>query len=250
MKVSIITATYNSEEFIISNLNSVNSQTYENYEHIIVDNKSKDKTLEIVKKNGKRLKIISERDDGIYDAFNKGIELASGDIISILNSDDYYSDNKILENIVDIFKKSKVGIVYGNINYVKRYGNKKILRYWKSNKYNFNDFKIGWSPPHPAFFVKKNLYIQYGKYKLKYGNASDFELMHRFLEKNRLSNNYIDKTLVTMRLGGKSNKNLSEIIRQNLIILEILDIKKNIYLITKFFVNKFINRMKQLIILK
>ena len=96
----------------------------------------------------------------------------------------------------------------------------------------------------------KNLYIQYGKYKLKYGNASDFELMHRFLEKNRLSNNYIDKTLVTMRLGGKSNKNLSEIIRQNLIILEILDIKKNIYLITKFFVNKFINRMKQLIILK
>ena len=107
MKISIITATYNSEEFIISNLNSVNSQTYENYEHIIVDNKSKDKTLEIVKKNGKRLKIISERDDGIYDAFNKGIELASGDIISILNSDDYYSDNKILENIVDIFKKVK-----------------------------------------------------------------------------------------------------------------------------------------------
>ena len=250
MKISIITATYNSEGFIMSNLNSVNSQTYKNYEHIIIDNESKDKTLDIIRNNGKGVKIISEKDEGIYDAFNKGIELATGDIISILNSDDYYSDNKILENIVDIFKKKNVGIVYGNINYVKRYGEKKILRYWKSNKYKTNDFKIGWSPPHPAFFVKKSLYDQYGKYKSIYGNSSDFELMYRFLEKNRLSNDYIDKTLVTMRLGGKSNKNLLEIIRQNLIILDILDIKKNIYLITKFFVNKFINRIKQLIILK
>ena len=155
MKISIITATFNSEKFIMSNLNSIINQSYKNFEHIIIDNKSTDQTIDIIKNHGKNLKIISENDKGIYDAFNKGIELASGEIISILNSDDFFADEKILEEVINVFEENKVDIVYGNLKYVKRNNLNKIVRYWKSNPYILNNFKVGWAPPHPTFFVKK-----------------------------------------------------------------------------------------------
>lgn len=250
MKISIVTATSNSENYILSNINSINMQSYKNYEHIIIDNKSNDKTIDIIKKNGKNLIIKSEKDMGIYDAFNKGIGIASGDIISILNSDDFYKNSDILEDVVEIFMKQKVDIVYGNLDYVRRNNINKIVRYWKSNTFKTNSFNIGWSPPHPTFFVRKTIYSRYGNFNLNNGNSSDFELMFRFLEKNKISSYYLNKTLITMRTGGQSNKNITEIVKQNLRILQILGIQFNLFKIIKFLVYKLINRLKQLIILK
>ena len=155
MKISIITATYNSEKFIKTNIESVNNQSYQNIEHIIIDNKSKDNTLSIAKKNGKNLKIFSDNDKGIYDAFNKGINQASGEIISILNSDDFFTDREVLKEVVKAFETKNAEIVYGNLVYVKRSNESKVVRYWKSNSFVENSFKFGWSPPHPTFFVKK-----------------------------------------------------------------------------------------------
>ncbi len=250
MKISIITATFNSENFIMSNLNSIINQSYKNFEHIIIDNKSTDQTIDIIKNHGKNLKIVSENDKGIYDAFNKGIELASGEIISILNSDDFFADEKILEEVINVFEENKVDIVYGNLKYVKRNNLNKIVRYWKSNPYILNNFKVGWSPPHPTFFVKKNVYKKYGNFKLDFGNSSDFELMFRFLEVNNVKSFHLNKLLVIMRTGGASNKNLYQIIKQNIDLLEILKIKNNIFMIIKFCVYKFFNRLKQFLSLQ
>lgn len=250
MKISIITATFNSENFILTNLESIIKQKHSDYEHIIIDNKSRDNTLEIIKQKGINIKIISERDDGVYDAFNKGIKISDGEIISILNSDDFYYDENILEKINQIFEENDVDIVYGDLKYVKRSDINNIIRFWKSGTYKENYFYKGWSPPHPSFFVKKSVYDKFGLYKKEYGNSADFELMFRFLDNHNLKSYYLNKTLVTMRTGGKSNNNLVGIINQNIIILDILGIKKNIYSILKFVTFKFFYRVKQFIFLK
>ena len=247
MKISIITATSNSQNFIGSNINSINDQTYKNYEHIIIDNNSQDNTLEIIKNNGKNVKIISEKDNGIYDAFNKGIDLSTGEIISIINSDDYFADEKVLEEVSKVFNNYDVDIVYGDLKYVKRGNTNKNVRYWKSNSYIPNSFQNGWAPPHPTFFVKKKIYENLGKYKLNLGNSSDFELMFRFLEKNNIKSFYLNKLMVIMRTGGVSNKNYLDIIKQNIIVLDILNIKNNIPKIIKFCLFKLFNRLKQFI---
>jgi len=247
MKISIITATYNSQNFITTNLNSINNQTYKNFEHIIVDNNSQDKTLEIIKNNGKNIKIISEKDNGIYDAFNKGIDLSKGEIISIINSDDYFADEKVLEEVSKIFANYDVDIVYGDLKYVKRENLNKIVRYWKSKPYVSNSFQNGWAPPHPTFFVKKKIYENLGKYKLNLGNSADFELMFRFLEKNNIKSFYLNKLLVIMRTGGVSNNNYFEIIKQNITLLDILNIRNNTPKIIKFCLFKIFNRLKQFI---
>ena len=247
MKISIITPTFNSENFISSNINSIKIQTYNNFEHIIIDNKSKDKTLEIIKNEGKNSKIISESDNGIYHAFNKGITLATGDVISIINSDDYFADDKVLENVISVFNSHDIDIVYGNIKYVKRDNTKKIVRFWRSSTYIPKMFYLGWSPPHPSFFVKKKIYEKYGNFNTTLGNASDFELMFRFLEKYRIKSYHLNDTLVIMRSGGASNKNIYQIIRQNITLLKILNINKNISMIIKFCISKFLNRIKQFI---
>ena len=247
MKISIITATSNSQNFIGSNINSINDQTYKNYEHIIIDNNSQDNTLEIIKNNGKNVKIISEKDNGIYDAFNKGIDLSTGEIISIINSDDYFADKKVLEEVSKVFNNYDVDIVYGDLKYVKRGNTNKNVRYWKSNSYIPNSFQNGWAPPHPTFFVKKKIYENLGKYKLNLGNSSDFELMFRFLEKNNIKSFYLNKLMVIMRTGGVSNKNYLDIIKQNIVVLDILNIKNNIPKIIKFCLFKLFNRLKQFI---
>ncbi len=247
MKISIITATSNSQNFIGSNINSINDQTYKNYEHIIIDNNSQDNTLEIIKNNGKNVKIISEKDNGIYDAFNKGIDLSTGEIISIINSDDYFADKKVLEEVSKVFNNYDVDIVYGDLKYVKRGNINKNVRYWKSNSYIPNSFQNGWAPPHPTFFVKKKIYENLGKYKLNLGNSSDFELMFRFLEKNNIKSFYLNKLMVIMRTGGVSNKNYLDIIKQNIVVLDILNIKNNIPKIIKFCLFKLFNRLKQFI---
>jgi len=246
-KISIITPTFNSAKTILANLASVKSQKYKNLEHIIIDNNSKDQTLNLIKKNiNKKIKIISESDKGIYDAINKGIKQAEGEIISILHSDDTYYNNQTLLKVIKAFSYKNRDIVYGDLLYVSKNNLNKIIRYWKSNKFSDGIFLKGWSPPHPAFFIKKKIHDKFGFYSLKIGNSADIELMHRFLEVKKVNSNYINKTLIKMRYGGKSNKNLFEIIKQNIQILNFLKLK-NPLKILRFVYYKIINRSLQII---
>ena len=248
IKVSIITPTFNSEKTISNNLESVFKQNYKNWELIILDNLSKDQTLNIIKNyDKKKIKVFSGKDRGIYDAINKGIKIARGDIISILHSDDFYYNKSSLLNIVNAFNQSQVDIVYGNLIYVKKQNVKNVLRFWKSRPFKKGDFNIGWSPAHPSFIVKKNIYKKLGNYKINIGNASDFELMYRFLEKNNVKNKYINKTLVTMRYGGSSNKSIYNILNQNLHIIKVLNINFNIFKICIFLFSKLVERLSQFI---
>jgi len=248
IKVSIITPTFNSEKTISNNLESVFKQNYKNWELIILDNLSKDQTLNIIKNyDKKKIKVFSGKDRGIYDAINKGIKIARGDIISILHSDDFYYNKSSLLNIVNAFNQSQVDIVYGNLIYVKKQNVKNVLRFWKSRPFKKGDFNIGWSPAHPSFIVKKNIYKKLGNYKINIGNASDFELMYRFLEKNNVKNKYINKTLVTMRYGGSSNKTIYNILNQNLRIIRVLNINFNILKLCNFLFSKLFERLSQFI---
>jgi glycosyltransferase involved in cell wall biosynthesis len=216
MKVSVITACFNSEATIGDTLESVASQTYKNVEHIIIDGNSKDNTLQIVKRFPHVSKIISEPDNGIYDAMNKGIKSSTGDIISILNSDDFFNNKNVLENVLTGFCSSGASIVYGNLYYVSKANTKKIIRTWKTSPYKANAFVYGWHPPHPALFAKKEVYDKYGLFDTSLNISADFELMLRFIEKYKVKTFYLDKFLVKMRTGGASNPNIKNIIANNL----------------------------------
>lgn len=216
MKISIITATYNSGKTIKDTIISVYNQKYPNIEHLIVDGNSRDNTLEIIQNiPNKVVKIISEPDKGIYDAMNKGINLATGDIVGILNSDDFYSSDDIISDVAGIFQKTNCDAIYGDLEYVNEINTNKVVRYWKSKEYKKGLFKTGWHPAHPTFFVKKEIYEKYGNFNLKYRIAADYEIMLRFIEKNKIKTVYLPKTMVKMRTGGASNKSLKNIIQAN-----------------------------------
>lgn len=213
MKISIITVCWNSEKYLKTAIESVLNQTHENIEYIIVDGASTDGTLDIIKQyeplfNG-RMRWVSEKDNGIYDAMNKGIDISSGDIVGLLNSDDFYVSNTSLEMIVNSFVKENVDAVYADLYYVKELETDKIVRSWKTGKRR--PFNKGWHPAHPSFFVKKEVYNKYGNFNLNYRIAADFEIMLRFLEKHSISSHYIKEYIIKMRLGGESNKNIKNI---------------------------------------
>lgn len=221
MKISIITATYNSEATIKDTLESVNAQTYPNIEHIIVDGASKDNTLDLVKKYGKRVSlIISEPDKGIYDAMNKGIKAATGDVIGILNSDDFYANNSIVEKIADIFKHIGCDSLFGNLDFVAEKNPNKIIRHWKSSPFIQGSFIKGWHPPHPTFFVRSEIYEKYGNFDTSFKVSADFELMLRFLEKYKISTYFLNETIIKMRYGGESTRSVKKIIIGNKNILK------------------------------
>ena len=248
MKISIITPTYNSEDTILTNIESILRQDYNNWEQIIIDNISIDKTLELVKnKKNKKIKIISEKDLGIFDAINKGIENSTGDIISILHSDDYYDNIDILSILANNFRKFDPDIIYGNLIYVKKNDINSPLRFWKSQNFKKGLFYKGWSPPHPTFIIKKKIHEKFGKYKKDLGNSSDFEFMFRMLEIHECKSLYLDKTFVKMRYGGSSNKSFSSIIKQNLTILKILRIYNKPIKLIHFILYKLCNRIMQFI---
>lgn len=207
MKISIITVCYNAEHTISDTIQSVLSQDYKDVEYIIVDGKSTDRTLEIIQSIKNGIKLISEKDRGIYDAMNKGINIASGDVIGILNADDVYKNSKVLTDVMDAFK-ANVSIVYGDIEYVKYNDISKVVRKWKAGVFRSGKFKWGWMPPHPGFFIKKSCYESFGLFNLNLSTSADYELMLRMLEVHHLSCNYISKTITSMRVGGASNSSL------------------------------------------
>jgi glycosyltransferase len=209
MKVSIITACYNSAATIEDTIRSVQSQTYPDIEYIIVDGASKDDTLSIVDGMKERIsKVHSGKDEGIYDAMNKGIAMATGDIIGILNSDDVYENEKVIEQVVQVFDSQPVDTVYGDLVYVAEDDLNRVIRYWKSGNYYRRAFLNGWMPPHPTFFVKREVYKRFGTFDTEFKTSADYEFMLRVLFKNHCSSSYLNKILVRMRMGGQSNENL------------------------------------------
>ena len=224
--ISVITVVLNGERYLEETIQSVINQAYPNVEYIIIDGGSTDGTLDIIKKYEDEIDYwVSERDNGIYDAMNKGIKLALGDTIGILNSDDFYADKNVISNIVKIFLEKNTDSIYGDLCYVDKNDVSKIVRYWKSSKYVPGSFRQGWHPPHPTFFVKQKVYKKCGLFDVSIRISADFELMLRFLEKYKISTYYIPKILVKMRTGGLSNKNLKNIIVANFNVLK--SFKKN-----------------------
>ncbi|WP_295962396.1 glycosyltransferase family 2 protein [uncultured Alistipes sp.] len=223
MKISIITATFNSGATLRDTIQTVLTQTYQEIEYIIIDGNSRDNTLEIVREfepyfDG-RMKWISEPDNGIYDAMNKGIRMATGDIIGILNSDDFYNDENVLADIVNAFGCKKTDCVYGNLVFVDSAKPDKIVRRWIGSQHTPGAFLKGWHPAHPTFYARRTCFEQYGDFDLSFEISADFELMLRFIEKNGCSNYYINRCFVKMRQGGASTGSIKNIIKGNKNIL-------------------------------
>lgn len=209
MKISIITPTFNSATTIERTIQSVLSQNYPDLEYIIIDGGSKDDTLEIVNKyKDKIAKIVSEPDKGIYDAMNKGIALATGEVVGILNSDDYYPDETVISMVMGKLESSAVDACYGDLVYFKKDNIKHVVRLWRPGAFKAFKFSYGWVPPHPTFFVRKKVYDQFGAYRLDLPIAADFELMLRFIIKQKISLAYLPKILVRMQAGGESARSL------------------------------------------
>lgn len=216
MKVSIITVCYNSEATLEATIRSVVEQDYAGIEYIVVDGGSTDGTSAIISKyRGKIAKLVSEKDEGMYFAINKGIAIATGEIVGILNSDDFYADKHVISRVVEEFASKKADSVYGDLQYVSRDDTSKIFRQWKSGAYDRKRFLKGWMPPHPAFFVRRMGYEEFGVFNTRLNFAADYELMLRFLYKHKLSASYIPRVLVKMRIGGMSNVTLGNRIKAN-----------------------------------
>lgn len=212
MKVSIITTTYNSAHTISETMRSVLEQTYHDIEYWIIDGLSTDGTMDIVKSyedvfNG-RLNYLSEKDRGLYDAMNKGIMKCTGDIIGFLNSDDYFTSDDIVENIVRTFEENETDAVYGDIHFINDKNPEKTVRYYSSAKFRPLWLRFGFMPAHPSFYVRRDIYEKYGTYSLDYRIAADYDIMVRLFHKYRIRATYIKKDFVTMRTGGISTKNM------------------------------------------
>ncbi|MFJ5401157.1 glycosyltransferase family 2 protein [Pectobacterium sp. 21LCBS03] len=213
MKVSIITATYNSAKTISDTLKSLNAQTYPDIEYIIIDGGSKDNTLSLIKSSCSRVSvIISEPDKGIYDALNKGILAATGDIVGFLHSDDFFAYPDAVKDIVDAMRESNADAVYGDLNYISSTDNDVIVRKWVSGGFDINKMKLGWMPPHPTFYMKRSCYQCFGSFDLSYRISADYDSLLRYLWIHKVTVKYIPKVIINMRVGGMSNRSLSNMI--------------------------------------
>ena len=216
MKVSIITVVYNSVDTIGTSIESVLNQDYQDIEYIVVDGQSQDGTLDVIQEYAQQIDVfVSEEDEGLYDALNKGIALATGDVVGILHADDLFDSNQVVSDIVSTFCQKEVDCVYGDLVYVDRKDTDKVVRTWKSGEYRRGKLLRGWMPPHPTFYVKKECIEHHGLYDTTFTSSADYELMLRYLHKGELAVGYVDRTLVRMRTGGISNGSLKNRWRAN-----------------------------------
>lgn len=216
MKVSIITVVFNGADHIRDCIESIINQTYSDIEYIVVDGKSTDGTVDIVQSYGARIsRFVSEPDKGLYDAMNKGIGMATGDVIGLLNADDFYRHDRVIENMVATFKRTDSDAVYGDMLYVDRVDTNSLKRYWRSGWYTENAFLWGWMPGHLSFFAKRWMYEKYGLFRLDMKSAADYELLLRFIHKNNAKLAYMDEVTIVMRAGGISNSSLKNRLRAN-----------------------------------
>jgi len=212
LTVSIITASFNSAKTISDTIESVLAQTYENIEYIIVDGKSADETVDIIEKYAPkfegRLKYVSEKDKGIYDAMNKGIRMATGDVVGILNSDDYFTSNDVVARLMSAFDDKSVDAIYGDIHFVRDEKHDKVVRYYSSKLFRPFWLRFGFMPAHPSFYARRSVYAKAGNYKLDYQIGSDFEMMVRLFKRHHIRSRYIPMDFVTMRMGGTSTNGI------------------------------------------
>lgn len=239
MKISIITATFNSASTVRDTFDSVLNQTYKDIEYIVVDGLSKDNTVEIIKEyepkfNG-RMRWISEKDKGLYDAMNKGIAMATGDVVGILNSDDFYTAQDSLEVIARTLEESGADAVYGDIHFVNDKDLNKCVRYYSSAIFKRRLMLIGLMPAHPTFFCKREVYTKYGSFDTSYKIGADFESLLRYVYINRIKTKYIKKDFVTMRTGGASTESFEsrkQIMRDHLRAMKKHGIKSNMFMLS------------------
>lgn len=222
MKISVITVTYNSAATIESAIESVAAQKFDgDIEYIVVDGGSTDGTLKIVERHSDVVDVwVSEPDRGLYDAMNKGLRLATGDIVGFLNSDDFYTSDDVLDTVAGEMNRQGVDAVFGDIHFVHPSNLNKSVRYYSSRHFVPAALRYGFMPAHPSFYVKRECYVRYGGYDLSYRIASDYDLMVRFFHKHKISYAYINKDMVTMRTGGLSTKNL-----KNRLLITVEDVK-------------------------
>lgn len=217
MKISIITPCYNSAFTLEQTVLSVLNQDYPDIEYLVIDGDSTDKTLKILDKYSSQIRhLVTEKDDGHYHAINKGLKLASGEIIAILNADDFYTDDHVISGIIEKFISSNADAVYGDLHYVDKKDHNKVIRDWISGHYKPGLFLQGWMPPHPAFFVKANIYKKFGVFREDLSLSADYELMLRFIHCHQISLSYLPEVLVKMRAGGKGNTSILQRIKANL----------------------------------
>jgi len=210
--VSLITVSFNSGKTIRNTIESILMQTYERIEYVVVDGLSKDNTVSIVKEyeqsfndRGFILKVISEKDKGLYDAMNKGVTMATGEIVGILNSDDFYSDEFVIQKVVSMMKKENADCLYADLQFVDQDDTSKIVRTWIANK---GDFRLGWNPPHPTTFISKETYNKFGLYKVDYTISSDYDILYRIIHKGKVKVAYLQEFIVKMRSGGRSTSGI------------------------------------------
>jgi len=223
LKISIICSVFNNKETIAEAIESVLGQTYANIELIVIDGSSTDGTLDVIRTYQERIAIlVSEPDNGIYDGLNKGISCATGDVIGFLHSDDLYQDDRVIERVAQAFGEFDVDSVYGDLLYVSKEAPEKVIRYWKSGAFKPAKLRRGWMPPHPTLFIRRSVYRQYGLFDTRFSIAADYDLILRFLGKQGISTHYIPTVFIKMRMGGKSNSNLSNVLRKSYEDLRVL----------------------------
>lgn len=216
MKISVITAVYNRAETIGGTIASVQAQTYSDVEHVIQDGGSYDGTLEIVSElAGASAVIVSERDHGIYDAINRGIARATGDVVGLMHSDDFFASNEVLAKVADALADPSVQGVYGDLQYVASDNPARVVRYWRSGHFTHARLKQGWMPPHPTLYLRREVFEEFGLYDTSFSIAADYDAMLRFMATGKIKLAYIPEVLVRMRLGGESNRSLEQILKKS-----------------------------------
>lgn len=216
VKISIITVVFNRIDYVMDAVLSLKKQNYHNIEHIVIDGSSTDGTFELLRKHlDKSTLLISEPDDGIYFAINKGLKFATGDIIGLLHSDDFFADENVLSDVADAFSDSTINAVYGDLQYIAQDNLEKVIRTWIAGNFRPSDLKYGWMPPHPTLFLRKKLLKFYGDYDTSFDIAADYEFILRYFCQYEFRCAYISRVLVKMRMGGVSNQSLSKIVKKS-----------------------------------
>ncbi|MFH1791567.1 MAG: glycosyltransferase family 2 protein [Candidatus Omnitrophota bacterium] len=216
MRISIITGVRDDRAFIENCITSVLGQGYRDVEYIVIDGGSTDGTCDVISRYRDSIsKVVFEKDGGIYEALNNGIEIATGEVVGFLHSDDLYAGKGVLEQVAEAFKRSNADSCYGDIVYVGRENTDRVIRYWRNGQYDINRIKKGWSPAHPSLFVRKDVYKKFGKFDTRFKIAADYELKLRLLYRHRISTMYIPQVLIKMRWGGMSTRDLVSILRKS-----------------------------------